>query len=252
MTEEKKGTQQLGRFYKRGNIIFKEGDLGKEMYIIQSGRVEIVKNVKGEEVILATLDKKAFFGEMALFGDPHRSATVKAAEDTTMIIIDKDTLEQQFAKVPDWFVSILKKLVENLRQANKALKSRFKYGIDFSFVKTLYLTVKKHGEREEGALVMKLSQAKQELQTVLSLSNTEFAERIKDLHFMKLVKFSAQENKLIVPDQVRLKKFFIFLMSKSKDADKSSALLNELKSDKELLQYFERLYSLLNKKRESN
>jgi len=252
MAEEKKTPQQIGRFYKRGSIIFKEGDLGNEMYIIQSGKVEVVKNVKGEEVVLATLDKKAFFGEMALFGDPHRSATVRAAEDTTMIIIDKDTLEHQFGKVPDWFVSILKKLVDNLREANRALKSRFKYGIEFSFVKSLYLTLKKYGNRENDSLKMKLNQVKLELQTTLSLSNTEFAERLKELHFMKLVKFSVQDNILVVPDPDRLKKFYIFIRSKSSQDDVRDPEIDILNKDVKLKEYFERIHSLLTKKRESN
>ncbi|RKY89927.1 hypothetical protein DRQ09_00415 [candidate division KSB1 bacterium] len=252
MADEQKGTKTLGRFFKKGETIFKEGDLGNEMYIIQSGKVEVVKNVKGEEVVLATLDKNAFFGEMALFGDPHRSATIRAAEDTTMVVINKETLEQQFQKVPEWFVSILKKLVENLRQVNKTLKSRFKYGIDFSFAKTLLLIIKKYGEREEGALVMKLSKAKQELQTVLSLSNTEFAEKMKELHFMKLVKFSVQDNKLIVPDESNLRKFIVFLRSKSPESNKSDTDIKELQEDKKLILYFERMYTLINKKRESN
>ena len=47
--------------FKKGETIFKEGDIGEEMFIIKSGKVEVVKNVQGEEMVLATLEANSFF-----------------------------------------------------------------------------------------------------------------------------------------------------------------------------------------------
>ena len=49
-----------------GDLIFAQGDLGTEMFIIQEGEVEIVKHINGESHILSHLEKGDFFGEMAL------------------------------------------------------------------------------------------------------------------------------------------------------------------------------------------
>ena len=59
--------------YSKGEIIFHEGDLGNEMYVIQSGKVRIFKNISGIDQTLAVLEKGDFFGEMAVLeGIPGR------------------------------------------------------------------------------------------------------------------------------------------------------------------------------------
>ena len=138
--------------FKKGEVIFREGDLGSAMYIIKSGKVEVIKQTGDEEVVLATLDPKAFFGEMALFGDPRRSATIRAAQDTDMIVITKEMLETQFESVPDWFVTILKTLIDRLRETNQRIKSRFPLGLEFSILRTLYLVAKRMGQPGENGL----------------------------------------------------------------------------------------------------
>ena len=54
---------------KTGEYVFREGDLGTEMYIINEGKVEILNQVGDEEQILAVLEKGDFFGEMSVLED---------------------------------------------------------------------------------------------------------------------------------------------------------------------------------------
>jgi CRP-like cAMP-binding protein len=57
---------RFGRKIPTGTVLFQEGDKGEEMFIIQSGRVEVSKRIRGvEKTTLATLEKGEFFGEMA-------------------------------------------------------------------------------------------------------------------------------------------------------------------------------------------
>jgi CRP-like cAMP-binding protein len=49
-----------------GEIIFSEGDIGTDMYIVQSGTVELLKAIGGETRVLSTLEKGDFFGEMSV------------------------------------------------------------------------------------------------------------------------------------------------------------------------------------------
>ncbi len=65
--------------FKEGDIIFKENEKDcKEMYVIDSGRVNIVKKVGDADATLATLDGGDFFGEMSLITASKRSASAVA------------------------------------------------------------------------------------------------------------------------------------------------------------------------------
>ena len=67
------------RRLRRGDVLFREGDAGKELLFIRSGTVIVSKHVKGRvEQVLARLGPGDFFGEMSLFDDQPRSATIQA------------------------------------------------------------------------------------------------------------------------------------------------------------------------------
>lgn len=78
--------------YGAGEVIFREGDEGDSMYIIQSGSCEALK-IKPESAVekhLSTMEPGNFFGEISLLTGENRTATVKAVEDTSLIVISKD------------------------------------------------------------------------------------------------------------------------------------------------------------------
>ena len=72
-----------------GSIIIKEGTTGDEMYLIETGRVEIYL-IRGDVVLLLTeLQESSFFGEMSILTDKPRSATVKAKTDVRLLVLKK-------------------------------------------------------------------------------------------------------------------------------------------------------------------
>ncbi len=104
--------------FKQDAIIFNENDIGKEMYIIQKGKVGLFKKTDVDLIKLAEFGPNSFFGEMALFGDQHRSATAKALENSDLLVITKEMFESQLNKVPSWFVTMFKAMIERLRDTN--------------------------------------------------------------------------------------------------------------------------------------
>jgi len=121
-TEIKKPRKKLKRF-RKDDIIFKEGDEGDEMYIIQKGKIALLKKTKDGAVVLDTMSKNNFFGEMALFGNPKRSATAKAYEDSDLLVISKELFEHNLTKIPSWFVTMFKTLIERLRNTDEMIDS---------------------------------------------------------------------------------------------------------------------------------
>jgi len=78
------------RDYKAGDVIVREGELGVAFYIVAQGKVEVVKGLDtAAETVVATMGPGQFFGEMALFDNQMRSASVRAVEDTECLVLTK-------------------------------------------------------------------------------------------------------------------------------------------------------------------
>ncbi len=108
--------------YQAGDYMFREGDLGTEMYIIQTGTVEIVKDLENGPTVLATLEKGDFFGEMALLEDLPRSAAARAACETRLLQFNGSTFDQMLRSNPEIAVRMMRKLSHRLRRTDDLLK----------------------------------------------------------------------------------------------------------------------------------
>jgi CRP-like cAMP-binding protein len=82
------------RTFNAGDVIFKEGDDAKsEAFLVHEGKVEVRKNLGGEEKLLRVLGKGELLGELALFMNAPRSATAIAAEPVTLLLIPANRLD---------------------------------------------------------------------------------------------------------------------------------------------------------------
>ncbi|MDN5279431.1 MAG: family transcriptional regulator, cyclic receptor protein [Clostridiales bacterium] len=103
--------------------VFKEGDKGDALYIVKSGKVNILKrNSAGIDSVLVTLSKGAVIGDMAIIDEQPRSASVATVQDSTFLIITKDDFRSLLGDVPEISFQILKLTTERLRATNVHLK----------------------------------------------------------------------------------------------------------------------------------
>ena len=109
----------LGRVYRDGEQIIRQGDSGESMYVVQSGRVEVVQHGKdGSEQHLAYLEAGDFFGEMSVFEKEVRSATVRSAGEARVLQIDRKTLLRRIREDPLLAVNLLKTMSRRIRYLN--------------------------------------------------------------------------------------------------------------------------------------
>ncbi len=113
---------ELGRVYSDGEVIFKEGDRGEEMFVIQSGRVKITKTTSSGDMEIAILESGEIFGEMALFDKLSRSATAKALGEARVLSIDKRKLFTSISRDPMMVFNILQAMSRRIRSLNEDLK----------------------------------------------------------------------------------------------------------------------------------
>lgn len=105
-----------------GGTIFDEGEVGTEMYVIQSGSVEIFKKVKDQLKHLATLEKGDFFGEMSILEEVPRTAVAKAKTDVELVKINQSTFDEMLRHNAEIAVRMLRKLSRRLRETTLLLE----------------------------------------------------------------------------------------------------------------------------------
>lgn len=113
---------RLGREFRAGDVLFREGEQGEEMYVIQSGLVQILKRVGADERPLATLGRGEFLGEMAILNGKPRTATAVVLEDAKCLVIDSATLEQMVSSNTEIALRLVKKLARRLDSADEMIQ----------------------------------------------------------------------------------------------------------------------------------
>ena len=108
--------------FEAGEVIIREGELGTEMFIIQKGQVEILKEMTGGERQLAVLEKGDFFGEMAILEELPRTAGARALTAVKLLMINGATFDQMLRSNPEIAVRMMRKLSRRLRETDRMLR----------------------------------------------------------------------------------------------------------------------------------
>jgi CRP/FNR family cyclic AMP-dependent transcriptional regulator len=129
LDEEQAVTQgALGRLYRDGDAIVRQGEDGQCMYVVQSGKVRVVREDSGAEFELAVMGEGDFFGEMALFERQRRSATVHALGDARVLTIDRRTLLQRIQADPSLAFRIIETLSRRVRELDRQVVGGMRAG----------------------------------------------------------------------------------------------------------------------------
>ncbi len=115
--------QRFGKEFPQGTVLFREGEPGKEMYVVQHGRVHVSKNVGDVEKILATLGPGEFLGEMSILNNKPRSATATCADACKLLVIDAKTFEAMIRGNAEIAIRMIKKLSDRLAEANDQIQN---------------------------------------------------------------------------------------------------------------------------------
>ena len=116
--------KDMTKSYKKGDVIVKEGEPGKEMFIIQSGSVDVIRENGDKKIIFNSLERGDFFGEMALLEQAPRSATVIAREDTRLMVLNIGNFLIKIRRDPTFAFNIMQKMSKRIRILGDRLLSQ--------------------------------------------------------------------------------------------------------------------------------
>ncbi|MCP4395325.1 MAG: cyclic nucleotide-binding domain-containing protein [Alphaproteobacteria bacterium] len=107
------------RSYQKGKKIFSQGELGETAYIVESGEVDIVKEIGGKQIYLATLGKGALFGEMAVIDGSLRMASAVASKPCVLMQLPRSVFVEKVEGTDPFIRALLGILIGNLRDVHK-------------------------------------------------------------------------------------------------------------------------------------
>ncbi len=114
-------------FYQRtlspGETVFDEGDPGDQLYVIQSGEVELVRESTSHQRVVARLGSGDFFGELGVVCGGVRTSRAVAVNTTRLIALDRDTLESMCLEQPEIAIRMIRVLVSRLIEAERRLSA---------------------------------------------------------------------------------------------------------------------------------
>jgi CRP-like cAMP-binding protein len=123
MPDTRATVERLARKVSPGERLFEEGEPGGSMYVLQSGRIRLVRRLGQAEVVIALFGPGEVFGEMAVLEGLPRTATAVAAEESVVVEVTKPLFEQMVRENGEVALRILRKLSARLREADRQINT---------------------------------------------------------------------------------------------------------------------------------
>jgi CRP-like cAMP-binding protein len=207
--------QRLGKTFPPGTVLFRDGEKGKEMYVIQSGKVKISKEIRGEEQTLATLGAGEFFGEMAILNNKPRSASATVEEESKMLVIDPKTFEAMIKGNTEIAVRMIKKLAQRLQEADHQIESLMLKDNNSRVVHTLTKIADSQGQQTAGGIKVEMSVS--DLAGKCGLDKPQVEEVLGKISKANLL--TVEADAITISDVDKLRKYLEYLTMKEQFGD---------------------------------
>lgn len=202
--------QKFGKELPAGTVLFKDGDTGKQMFVIQKGKVKISKQIGDQKKTLAVLPAGEFFGEMAILNNEPRTATATIEEDCLLLVIDSKTFESMIRGNAEIALRMIKKLSQRLKEADEQIENMLIKDNNSKVISTLAKMGENEGTQIEGGILVKAATKNLSLKT--GLDQDTINEILNKIVKAKLI--TVKPEGIIISDVTKLRKFLDFLTLK--------------------------------------
>nr|WP_287823967.1 Crp/Fnr family transcriptional regulator [Clostridium sp.] len=194
---------QKTKKYKKGEIIFYEGDKGEAFFFVKSGKVKIYKtSLDGRDITLNILGEGSIFAEVTLFNDINYPATVEVLENSEIgMILNKD-IEQMILNNTTLALQIIKVLTKRLYRSQKTLKEMAFSDTYNRISRTLLDLCERHGKKMALGIEIDTAITRQDIANMVGTSRETVSRVISELKKEKILDTSSK--KIIVMDKNKL------------------------------------------------
>lgn len=207
------------RSFKRGTLMFIEGEVSSEMFIIRSGKIRILKQEGQSTIELATLGPGSVIGELSLLDHQPRSATAQITEDTLVTVIDEQLLQSTLTKIPNWMADIIRLVVKRLRDTMKRTGDDIIRKSVAGVIRVILLAGHNIGFMHQERQNIALDRLKDMVYAVIGLGSIECENVLLHLIFKDMILIRKDESGqefLIVKDSAVLLLYLNYLRAKQR------------------------------------
>ncbi|UZQ84399.1 Crp/Fnr family transcriptional regulator [Thermoanaerobacter sp. RKWS2] len=190
--------------FKKGSIIFIEGEKGEAIYFVKSGKVKISKTSSiGKEYIIKIMEKGDIFAESILFAGGEYPATAEAIEDSEVIMLKNQDIENLILKNSEIALSIIKLMAKRLKNVSYIIENlalRDSIGRTASVLLTF---AKERGVNVKEGILLNLNLNRQDLANIIGISRETVTRVLSQMDKEGIIKLN--RNKVIIKDIERLR-----------------------------------------------
>lgn len=200
---------RFGRRFEAGEVIFREGEPGTEAYLLEEGRVRLLKKVRGVERSLMVLKSGDLFGESALLVGAPRSSTAIALSAGLALALDQGTLQNLLEHNPAVASRMVKQLVRRLRDAEDQIEIMMLSDTQSKIVSALLKLAQQAREGAGPTGVASFSISPMELSTRVGLDVDTVKRGVQQLREGQYIRVT--DERLEIPDLDALRRLYALL-----------------------------------------
>ena len=194
------------REFEPGEVVFREGDSSDTCYVVRNGRARAVRTHRaGRTITLATFGPGDIFGELALFEDERRSATVEAVQRTTVVGVLGPDMRRLMTEHAEISARLVIALGRRLRETNERLSRQSFQTVQSRVAVVLSELVEQDGGAEDGAKDVLVRATQAELAQLAGSSRESASRFLAVLERAGVI--SQGRGRLVVHDPAALKQY---------------------------------------------
>ncbi|WP_159888281.1 Crp/Fnr family transcriptional regulator [Paenibacillus puerhi] len=170
------------RKYKKGTILFFEGDTGDEFFLIQSGVVKVYRIDNAKEIILSLFHEGDFFGEMALIQKGlQRSATAETLDNCSIFTLVRSEFQAFMERSPKICLRLMETTMERLRKANEQIYDLTFLDVRSRIIKTIFRLSEEYGQSKSTGTLINMKLTHQQLANLVGTVRESVTKVLQEL-----------------------------------------------------------------------
>lgn len=177
--------------FKKGELIFKEGELAQRLYIVNGGSFKVFTQTKeGDEVILYLMTEGDYFGDLNLLKSEPLNYSAAALETTHMCTISKERMDVLLSDYPELYPAILESAYKRIMNLESLLQTVNAKDIDSRIVKLLSQLAEQFGVMKPEGIEVPLKVTREEMARLIGLTRETVSRKLSQFQSNGYIQFT--------------------------------------------------------------